>query len=85
MTMVTSRAEAIIPAGEFKARCLAIIDEVNQTHRSITITKRGKPVARLVPLPEEKTRRLFGSLAGHVVEEGDIVSPTGESWEAERG
>ena len=74
-----------IPAGQFKARCLALLDEVNRTHQVITITKRGKPVARVVPLEEEKPRSLFGFFAGHVVEEGDIVSPTGEEWGAERG
>jgi prevent-host-death family protein len=74
-----------IPAGQFKARCLSLLDEVSRTHQVITITKRGKPIARLVPLEEEKPRRLFGFFAGHVVEEGDIVSPTGEEWGAERG
>jgi antitoxin (DNA-binding transcriptional repressor) of toxin-antitoxin stability system len=51
----------------------------------ITITKRGRPVARLVPLDVEKSRKLFGSFAGHVIEEGDIVGPTGEPWDADRG
>jgi prevent-host-death family protein len=74
-----------IPAGQFKARCLSLLDEVSRTHQVITITKRGKPVARLVPLEEEKPRNLFGFFAGHVVEEGDIVSPTGEEWGAEHG
>ena len=43
-----------IPAGQFKARCLSLLDEVSRTRQVITITKRGKPVARLVPLEEEK-------------------------------
>jgi len=85
MSMVMKRIGKEIPAGQFKARCLSLIDEVNRTHQVIIITKRGKPVARLVPLDEEKPRNLFGFFAGHVVEEGDIVSPTGEEWEAERG
>jgi prevent-host-death family protein len=74
-----------IPAGQFKARCLSLLDEVSRTHQVITITKRGKPVARLVPLEEEKPRSLFGFFAGHVIQEGDIVSPTGEEWGAEGG
>jgi prevent-host-death family protein len=85
MTMVTNDAGTSIPAGRFKAQCLALMDEVNRTRRPITITKRGKPVARLVPLTDEKPRALFGWLAGHVVEEGDIVSPVDEPWESERG
>ena len=85
MAMVTDGNEMTIPAGQFKARCLALLDLVDSSHQVVTITKRGKPVARLVPLAVEKPQKLFGSLAGHVVEEGDIVSPSGESWEAERG
>ena len=42
-----------IPAGEFKAKCLKLLDEVQQKHREIIITKRGKPVARLLPLATE--------------------------------
>jgi len=41
-----------IPAGEFKAKCLKLLDEVQKQRRQIVITKRGKPVARLVPLAE---------------------------------
>jgi prevent-host-death family protein len=85
MSMVMNDNEVTVPAGKFKARCLSLIDQVNRTHQVITITKRGKPVARLVPLAVEKPSRLFGCFAGHVLEEGDIVSPTGEAWEAERG
>lgn len=85
MSIVISKDEMTVPAGQFKAQCLSLIDQVNRTHRVITITKRGKPVARLVPLEIEKPKRLFGYFAGHVVEEGDIMSPTGETWEAERG
>ena len=83
--MVTKGNGRMIPAGQFKARCLSLIDQVSRTHQVIIITKRGKPVARLVPLEEQKPRSLYGFFAGHVVEEGDIVSPTGEAWTAERG
>ena len=85
MSIVTNEGGVTVPAGRFKAQCLSLIDQVNRTHQVITITKRGKPVARLVPLDAEKPRKLFGFFKGHVIEEGDIVSPTGEDWEAERG
>ena len=85
MSMVTKTDGKVIAAGQFKARCLALIDQVSRTHQVIIITKRGKPVARLVPLEDEKPRKLYGFFAGHVVDEGDIVSPTGEALEAERG
>jgi prevent-host-death family protein len=66
-----------IPAGEFKAHCLKLLDDVQQTRRPIVITKRGKPVARLVPLAAA-VPDIFGRMKGSVEILGDIVSPTGE-------
>jgi prevent-host-death family protein len=45
-----------IPAGAFKQRCLRILDAVAETHREVVITKRGRPVAKLVPVQEERER-----------------------------
>lgn len=72
-----------IPAGKFKATCLALLDEVQQTRREIIITKRGKPVARLVPVDDTKPE-IFGRMKGTITILGDIVSPIGEIWDAER-
>lgn len=71
-----------VPAGEFKAKCLQLMDEVARTRESITITKRGKPVARLVPPPTEQlaSKPLFGFMAGTVSLEGDIVAPPDPKW-----
>ena len=76
--------ETKIPAGEFKARCLRLMDEVQKTRRPIVITKRGKPVARLVPV-EEQIPSVFGRLKGTVTILGDIISPIEQEWNAERG
>lgn len=65
-----------ISAARFKAECLGLLDQVARTKRGLTVTKRGKPVAKLVPLEEPR------SLAGSVVAEHDIVSPTGARWSA---
>ena len=46
-------ADPTVPASVFKARCLALLDEVATTHRSLVITKHGVPVARLVPIETE--------------------------------
>ena len=73
-----------IPAGEFKAKCLKLLDEVKQQHKEIVITKRGKPVARLVPLAEEFPE-IFGRMKGTGEILGDIVSPIGDIWNAEKG
>ncbi len=56
-----------IPAGQFKAKCLAILDEVNSTGETVLITKRGKPVARVEApraQPDEAPDSIFGFLRG---------------------
>lgn len=70
-----------ISAGDFKARCLALMDEVHDRGGEYVITKRGVPVARLVPVRHEP-RRLFGSMKGTVTVLGDMVTPLDEPWEA---
>ena len=72
----------IIKASEFKAKCLAVIDEVERTRQPVVITKRGKPVAELVPHAPKKKRELFGLLKDELFIEGDIISPIDVEWEA---
>jgi prevent-host-death family protein len=85
MTMVSDHGRIVmkttIPAGEFKAKCLKLLDEVAEKRKPLIITKRGKPVARLVPVPNGK-QKLFGSMKGSVLWEGDIISPIDVEWEA---
>ncbi len=73
---------AYVSATEFKAKCLDILDRVKQTREEIVITKHGKPMAKLVPLPATG-KNIFGYLAGSVEIHGDIVGPTGEVWDAD--
>lgn len=79
---MTMEATVDIPAGEFKARCLKLMDQVARTGETITITKRGKPVAQLVPVAAARQSRRFGCLAGTVKINGDIVYFDGPEWEA---
>jgi prevent-host-death family protein len=72
--------EASIGAGQFKAKCLKLLDQVADSRQGLIITKHGKPVARLVPMPAPVG--LFGALAGSVRSEGDIESPIETEWEA---
>ena len=72
-----------IPAGEFKAKCLKLMNEVRQRRETIVITKRGTPVAKLVPVEESRPKPLFGFLKGSVIIRGDIVGSTGEKWSAD--
>jgi prevent-host-death family protein len=64
-----------IAAGEFKSKCLHLLDEVAARRTSLVITKRGKPVAKLVPIDDPKPVTLFGRMAGTARILGDIVSP----------
>jgi prevent-host-death family protein len=68
-----------VPAAEFKANCLRMMDEVARQRRPIIITKRGKPVAKLVPV-EEKPIDLFGRMAGTIRICGNIVDPIDVEW-----
>jgi prevent-host-death family protein len=77
------QSEVSIPAGEFKQRCLALLDRVNDTGMPIVVTKRGRPVARIVPV-ESREDVLRGSLRVLAEDEEDLYS-TGTSWDAEHG
>jgi prevent-host-death family protein len=75
-----------IPAGEFKAKCLKLMDEVARRRQPIVITKRGRPVAKLVPADEPPTRTpLFGYMAGTAEIRGDILSTPPVAWSALTG
>ena len=63
-----------IAAGKFKVQCLAIMDRVQKTGEPVLITKRGKPVAKLVPAPSSPDD-IFGYMKGKVKIIGDIVGP----------
>ncbi|MFZ0479427.1 MAG: type II toxin-antitoxin system Phd/YefM family antitoxin [Terriglobales bacterium] len=71
-----------IAAGEFKIRCLALMEDVRSTRQPIMITKRGKPVAKLVPVEEPKDD-FIGRLKGMFEQVGDIESPIEPgTWES---
>jgi len=69
-----------IAAGEFKARCLTLMEDVRSTREPLVITKRGKPVAKLVPADEDKDD-FIGRLEGVFRVVGDIESPI-DGWES---
>ena len=83
MTMVIEGTKMVreIKASEFKAKCLALMDEVERTGRTVVITKNGKPVAELSPhRPRKKNAR--GILKDRLFITGDIISPIEVEWEA---
>ena len=70
-----------ISAAEFKAKCLDILDRVADRRQEIIVTKRGKPVARVVPMVS-KPARIVGAMKGQIDIRGDIVSPLNVTWKA---
>ena len=76
-----------MPAGKFKAQCLDLMDKVSKTQEEIVITKRGKPVAKLVAVKAAAdSQSVFGCLKGTFSYEGDLVGPlSDDDWDAEQG
>ncbi len=77
----------IVGAAEFKAACLRLIDEVSRNQETVTITKRGKPVAVLSPVKKAaKPKTLFGAMRGSVLRFDDPFSPAvdPQEWNAMR-
>jgi len=72
-----------IPAGEFKQHCLRLMDEVRETGQGIIVTKRGTPVAQLVPLPAGRQDDWAGAMRGTGKILGDLVAPAADpgDWE----
>jgi prevent-host-death family protein len=78
-----------VPAGAFKQGCLALIDDVASSKQEIVITKRGKPVARLVPMEDPRERELellarWRGKARQLVSDDELLAPTSEGvqWKA---
>lgn len=75
--MSSPSAEQIIAAGDFKAKCLALMDRVRDEGVEFVITKYGHPVARLVPCePKREVPILRGMGRGRIIIHGDLTEPT---------
>jgi prevent-host-death family protein len=73
-------AVAIVPATKFKAQCLELMDRVAERRATYVITKRGKPVAKLVPADPPERKSVFGCMADQTEFVGDLDQP---AWSAE--
>lgn len=76
-----------VPISEFKAKCLAIVKEVQRTGKPVQITRFGKPVADLTPpSPPRQGKSWLGNMVGTITFHGDIVAPATDpdEWEANR-
>lgn len=68
-----------ITAAKFKAECLKLMDQTSTTY---VITKRGKPVAKLLPFEEEERKLVYGCMKDSMIIHDDLIEGTGEVWDA---
>lgn len=78
MTMVMKE----MTASKFKAECLAVLDEVAEHGEEVVVTKRGKAVARVLPVDDPPTLR---GTATQLVDDDALIEPLGIEWDSERG
>ena len=76
--------ERVVMASTFKAQCLALIDRVAIDHVPVVITKRGRPVARLVAIEDEVRARDTRGSVRLIAEDDEDYFSTGEVWDTER-
>jgi antitoxin (DNA-binding transcriptional repressor) of toxin-antitoxin stability system len=76
--MITT--EQVMTMTEFKAKCLRVVDDLGPS--GIVLTKRGRPVARVIPTGATSSRDLIGALRGKITVRGNIMS-TGVKWHAQ--
>jgi prevent-host-death family protein len=76
-----AKGKATISVAQFKDRCLRVMAEVSATGMEVTVTKRGKPLVRIVPVVDREDER---RLEGAIVHQDEEIFSTGETWEAER-
>lgn len=75
-----------LPVSKFKATCLAALERVRATGEPLLVTRRGVPIAQVVPPPPPEVRQTgWGAMRGTALELGDIVEPLGDDWEAAHG
>lgn len=74
--------QKIVAAGEFKQKCLALMDEVASLGIELVITKHGSPICKLTPLPKNLNQPRFGWLKDSIIIHGDLTEPLEEEWDA---
>jgi prevent-host-death family protein len=74
--------EKVITATEFKAKCLSILEHLEPG--GLVVTKRGRPVAKVLPVSADANEQLIGSMKGRIKIKGDLLT-TGLNWNAQSG
>jgi prevent-host-death family protein len=70
-----------ISASQFKAKCLSLLDEIDKTGLPVIVTKRGQPVAKVIPVKKTQDSNLLGSVS--YKSKDDLLSPIDEKWDAD--
>lgn len=70
-----------VSVSDFKAHCLEYLDKTRTHQAEYIVSKRGKPIAKLIPLPEDTQEFSFGQLKGSVTIKSDIMKPIDVDWE----
>ena len=73
-----------LSATEFKATCLKVMEGVRKSRKPVIVSKRGKPLVKIVPVEEDRPVPLFGYMKGTIKIVGDIVHPDPEPWNSEK-
>ncbi len=74
--------QSFIPASKLKSGLSKALSSVESEGATVIVTRRGKPIARLVPIERRKRGPLYGALKGSIVVLGDIIEPIEVAWEA---
>lgn len=72
--------ERVVTVTEFKAKCLAILDEIDSQGGRVTVTRRGKPLAVVERPKPAKRESLIGRWEGILEFKGDLIEPL-DGWE----
>lgn len=75
------QTEQTINTSELKAKCLKLMDQVNESGQEIVITKNGKPISKLVPY-RKRPESLFGLHRDQIVVHDDLIEPLDFAWDA---
>lgn len=83
--MIMDISEPMIAAGEFKSKCLGIMEDIHETGLPVVITKRGVPMVKIIPYTSKQKpkKSLFGAMKDTLIINGNIIKPIGEQWEAD--
>ena len=73
-----------MPITDFKAHALRVLDKVSTTKERVVVTKRGKPLAEVIPFEEPGAKQISGKLVNAKVSENDLISPVDEGWSANK-